>query len=309
MKPEILMTTPVPLGGSFQPSGTDLRFNRFGYGAIRLAGEMAYGPPADRDRARSVVRRAVKLGINHIDTSDYYGPHVANQIIREALHPYPDDLIIVTKVGARRGPDRSWPEALSRDDLVGAVHDNLRNLGVDALDVVNLRVGTPFSTNEDSIAEPLGVLAELQNQGLIKHIGLSNVSVAQVRQAQSIAPIVCVQNRYNVAFRHDDPLIDMLARLGTAYVPFHPLGGFQPLESSVLEAAAAAVGATTRQVALAWMLQRSPNILVIAGTSSLEHLEANVAASAIVLPADVVAQLDQVQPQQRLGRPPVSGGR
>jgi pyridoxine 4-dehydrogenase len=282
------------LGGSFTPAGTDLALNRMGYGAIQLTGPMAFGPPRDRQAALAVVREAVRLGINHIDTSDYYGPHIANEIIREAIHPYPKDLVIVTKVGARRGPDKSWPAALSRADLAGAVQDNLRHLGLDVLEIVNLRVGGQFGPNENSIAEPLTVLSDLQAKGLIRHIGLSNISPQQFVEAQAIAEIVCVQNHYNLAHRQDAPFIDTLATQGIAYVPFFPLGGFRPLQSPLLDAAAASLGATTRQVALAWLLQRSPNILIIAGTSSVEHLHDNLKAANLVLPADIVAQLDRI---------------
>jgi len=282
------------LGGSLTPASTYIALNRMGYGAIQLTGPMAFGPPRDRQAAVAVVREAVRLGMNHIDTSDYYGPHIANEIIRETVHPYPKDLVIVTKVGARRGPDKSWPAALSREDLTSAVHDNLRNLGLDALEIVNLRVGGQFGPNENSIEEPLTVLADLQKQGLIHHIGLSNVSPAQLAEGQAIAKIVCVQNHYNLAHRQDDPLIDTLAGQGIAYVPFFPLGGFRPLQSSLLDAAAAALSATTRQVALAWLLQRSPNILIIAGTSSVEHLHDNLKAASLKLSPGTVAVLDKI---------------
>lgn len=288
------MSASIDLGGAFTPAGADLALKRMGYGAIQLTGPMAFGPPRDRQAAVAVVREAVRLGINHIDTSDYYGPHIANEIIREAIHPYPDDLVIVTKVGARRGADKSWPVALSRDELVGAVHDNLRHLQLDALEIVNLRVGGQFGPNEASIVEPLTVLADLQAKGLIRHIGLSNVSQRQFDEAQAIAKIVCVQNHYNLAHRRDDAFIDRLAAQGVAYVPFFPLGGFRPLESPLLDAAAASMGATTRQLALAWLLQRSPNILIIAGTSSVEHLHLNVKAASLALPTDIVARLDEI---------------
>jgi pyridoxine 4-dehydrogenase len=287
--------SPSPsLGGSFTPGGTNIALNRMGYGAIQLTGPMAFGPPRDRRAAMAVVREAVRLGMNHIDTSDYYGPHVANEIIHEAIHPYPKDLVIVTKVGARRGPDKSWPPALSREDLTGAVHDNLRNLGLDTLEIVNLRVGGPFGPNENSIEEPLTVLADLQRQGLIRHIGLSNISRGQLVDGQVIAKIVCVQNHYNLAHRRDDALVDALATQGIAYVPFFPLGGFRPLQSSHLDSAAASLGATTRQVALAWLLQRSPNILLIAGTSSVEHLHDNLKATSLKLSPGIVARLDKI---------------
>jgi pyridoxine 4-dehydrogenase len=288
------MSLSAHLGGAFTPAGTNLALDRMGYGAMQLTGPMAFGPPRDREAAVAVVREAVRLGINHIDTSDYYGPHIANAIIHEAIHPYPKDLTLVTKVGARRGPDKSWPAALSRQDLVGAVQDNLRHLGLDVLEIVNLRVGGHLGPNESSIAEPLTVLADLQAKGLIRHIGLSNISQRQLVEAQAIAKVVCVQNHYNLAHRQDDPFIEALADQGIAYVPFFPLGGFRPLQSPLLDAAAASLGATTRQVALAWLLQRSPNILIIAGTSSVAHLHDNLKAASLVLPADIVAQLDRI---------------
>jgi pyridoxine 4-dehydrogenase len=288
------MSLSAHLGGAFTPAGTNLFLNRMGYGAMQLTGPMAFGPPRDRAAAVAVVREAVRLGINHIDTSDYYGPHIANAIIREAIHPYPEDLTLVTKVGARREPDKSWPAALSRQDLVGAVQDNLRHLGLDVLEIVNLRVGGQHGPNESSIAEPLMVLADLQAKGLIRHIGLSNISRRQLVEAQAIAKVVCVQNHYNLAHRQDDPFIEALADQGIAYVPFFPLGGFRPLQSPLLDAAATSLGATTRQVALAWLLQRSPNILIIAGTSSVAHLHDNLKAASLVLPADIVAQLDRI---------------
>jgi pyridoxine 4-dehydrogenase len=288
------MSLSAHLGGAFTPAGTNLALNRMGYGAMQLTGPMAFGPPRDRAAAVAVVREAVRLGINHIDTSDYYGPHIANAIIREAIHPYPKDLTLVTKVGARREPDKSWPAALSRQDLVGAVQDNLRHLGLDVLEIVNLRVGGQHGPNESSIAEPLTVVADLQAKGLIRHIGLSNISQRQLVEAQAIAKVVCVQNHYNLAHRQDDPFIDALADQGIAYVPFFPLGGFRPLQSPLLDAAATSLGATTRQVALAWLLQRSPNILIIAGTSCVAHLHDNLKAASLVLPADIVAQLDRI---------------
>lgn len=284
----------LELGGAFAPAGTGFSLNRIGYGAMQLTGPMAWGPPKDRRAAVAVVREAVRLGINHIDTSDYYGPAVANEIIREALHPYPDGLAIVTKVGARRGPDKSWPTALSRQELTDAVHANLRHLGLDALDVVNLRVGGQFGANDTSISEPLSVLAELQTQGLIRHIGLSNISAGQFAEGETIARIVCVQNHYNLAHRLDDALIDDLAGKSIAFVPFFPLGGFRPLQSPVLNEAAAALGATTRQVALAWLLQRAPNILIIAGTSSADHLRENLSAATLRLPPETVGRLDRI---------------
>ena len=257
---------------SFIFPGTSLTVNRMGYGAMQLAGPGVYGPPRDRDVAVAVLREAVESGVNHIDTSDYYGPHVTNQIIKEALHPYPQGLVIVTKLGARRGADKSWIPDLTREGLTSGVHDNLRNLGLDALDVVNLRVGGFTEPVEASIAEPLGALAELKQQGLIRHIGLSNVTPKQLAEAQTITEIVCVQNFYNVANRNDDGFIDDLAKQGIAYVPFFPLGGFTPLQSSTLDKVAGSLSATPMQVALAWLLQRSKNILLIPGTSSVSHL-------------------------------------
>ena len=282
------------LGGVFTPAGTNLALKRIGYGAMQLTGPMAFGPPDDRREAVAVLREAVRLGINHIDTSDYYGPAIANEIIREALYPYPEGLTIVTKVGARRGRDKSWPAALSRQELIDAVHDNLRHLGLETLAVVNLRVGGPFGPNDTSIAEPLAVLAELQAQGLIRRIGLSNISPSQFAQGETIAKIVCVQNHYNLAHRQDDPLIADLAGKGIAFVPFFPLGGFRPLQSPILDEAAAALDATTRQVALAWLLQRAPNVLIIAGTSSTKHLRENLKAATLQLPPETVADLDEI---------------
>jgi aryl-alcohol dehydrogenase-like predicted oxidoreductase len=264
-----------------------------GYGAMQLAGPGVFGPPKDRNMAIAVLREAVASGINHIDTSDFYGPHVTNQIIREALHPYRDDLTIVTKVGAVRGSDASVKPAQSPVELIAAVHDNLRNLHVDVLDVVNLRTMKDHSRPvEGSIAEQFSVLAELQQQGLIRHLGLSNVTAAQIEEAQAIAPVVCVQNMCNVMHRHDDPLVDALAQQGIAYVPFWPLGGFRSLQSATLSAVASSLDATPMQVALAWLLQRSPNILLIPGTSSLEHLRENLAAGSLALPTDVLEKLD-----------------
>jgi aryl-alcohol dehydrogenase-like predicted oxidoreductase len=273
---------------------------RVGYGAMQLAGPGVFGPPKDRKTALAVLREAVAAGVNHIDTSDFYGPHVTNQIIREALHPYPDDLVIVTKIGARRGADASWLPAFSPAELTQAVHDNLRNLGLDALDVVNLRA--MFGTHgpaEGSIEEPLSVLAELQRKGLVRHIGLSNVTPAQIEQGRRIAPIVCVQNNYNLAHRDDDDLIGDLARQGTAYVPFFPLGGFTPLQSGTLDAVAARLGATPMAVALAWLIQRSPNILLIPGTSSLAHLRENLAAASLTLSKDDVADLNGIASMEK----------
>ena len=295
------MTKQMDLGGSFTLPGTSMSLKRMGYGAMQLAGPQVWGPPRDIDAAIAVLREAVAAGVNHIDTSDYYGPHVTNQIIKQALHPYPDGLVIVTKVGARRPEDKSWVHALSRQELIDAVHDNLRNLGLDALDVVNLRVGGVMGPSEGSIEEPLTVLAELKRQGLIRHLGLSNVSPDQLAEAQAITEIVCVQNFYNVAHRHDDGFIDDLARRGIAYVPFFPLGGFTPLQSSALDAAAAALQATPMQVALAWLLQRSPNILLIPGTSSVEHLRENLKAATLQLPSDIIAGLDSIGGELRAG--------
>ncbi|HEY1987377.1 MAG TPA: oxidoreductase, partial [Terracidiphilus sp.] len=263
-------------------------------GAMQLAGPQVFGPPRDRDLAVAVLREAVEAGVNHIDTSDFYGPHVTNQIIREALHPYRDGLVIVTKVGARRGDDKSWIHARSPQEVIDAVHDNLRNLGLDKLDAVNLRVGGIMGPEEGSIEEPLTALAELKQQGLIRHLGLSNVSPKQLAEAQAIADIVCIQNFYNVAHRNDDGFLADLEKQGIAYVPFFPLGGFSPLQSSVLDAAAASLDATPMQVALAWLLQRSPNMLLIPGTSSLEHLRENLKAAALRIPQEILADLDSI---------------
>jgi aryl-alcohol dehydrogenase-like predicted oxidoreductase len=288
------MTKQTGLGGNFTLSGTSITVKRMGYGAMQLAGPHVWGPPRDVDGAVAVLREAVAAGVNHIDTSDFYGPHVTNQIIKRVLYPYPEGLVIVTKVGARRGEDKSWIHALSRQELIDGVHDNLRNLGLDRLDVVNLRVGGVTGPTEESITEPLAVLAELKGQGLIRHLGLSNVSREQLAEAQKIAEIVCVQNLYNVAHRSDDEFIDELAGQGIAYVPFFPLGGFTPLQSSVLNAVAASVEATPMQVALAWLLQRSPNILLIPGTSSVEHLRENLKAATLELPSAAIADLDSI---------------
>ena len=270
----------------------DRTVQRLGYGAMQLAGRGVFGPPKDREAALAVLREAVARGVNHIDTSDYYGPHVTNQIIREALAPYRDDLVIVTKVGARRGPDGSWNPAFSREELTQAVHDNLRNLGVDVLDVVNLRLMFDRHPTEGSLEAPLTVLADLQRKGLVRHLGLSNVTPAQVAEGRRICEIVCVQNHYNVAHRADDALIDDLARQGIAYVPFFPLGGFTPLQSSTLSEVAVRLGATPMQVALAWLLQRAPNILLIPGTSSLAHLHENLAAGQLTLSPEILAELN-----------------
>jgi aryl-alcohol dehydrogenase-like predicted oxidoreductase len=265
-----------------------------GYGAMQLAGPGVFGPPRDRAECIAVLREAVASGVNHIDTADFYGPHVTNEIIREALHPYPEDLVLVTKVGAVRGDDASWNPALRPEDLRQAVHDNLARLGLDALHVVNLRVGGLSAPDETSIAEPFGVLADLQKEGLIRHLGLSNVSATQLAEAQRIAPVVCIQNFYNLAHRTDDAFIDDLARKGIAYVPFFPLGGFSPLQSQTLSAVAESLRVTPMQLALAWLLQSAPNILLIPGTSSLAHLKENLAAADIPLPLEAMAKLDQV---------------
>ncbi|MDU0287861.1 oxidoreductase [Saccharothrix longispora] len=272
----------------------DLDLTRVGYGAMQLAGPGVFGPPEDRDAAVAVLRTAVDLGIRHIDTADFYGPHVTNEIIREALHPYPDDLHIVTKVGARRDERGGWPHARTPDELRDQVHDNLRRLGLDVLDVVNLRVGGLEAPEPGSIAEQFGALAELREQGLIRHLGLSTVNAEQLAEAQGIAPVVCVQNLYNIARREDDALVDLTARQGIAYVPYFPLGGFTPLQSDALGAVAERLGRTPMAVALAWLLRRSPNVLLIPGTSSVEHLRENVAAAALDLPADAVAELDAI---------------
>ena len=268
---------------------------RLGYGAMQLAGPGVFGPPKDRDAALAVLREALASGVDHIDTSDFYGPHITNQIIREALHPYPDALTIVTKISARRGADGAWIPAMSREELRQAVYDNLRNLGLDVLDVVNLRSMLGIhGPAEGSLEEPLTVLAEMQQEGLVRHIGLSNVTSAQIAQGRSICKIVCVQNLYNLAHRNDDDLIDDLARQGTAYVPFFPLGGFTPLQSTELSSVAQQLNATPMQVALAWLLQRAPNILLIPGTSSVAHLRENLAASQLTLAPEVLAQLDKI---------------
>jgi pyridoxine 4-dehydrogenase len=291
---KIKMTKQIDLGGKFTFSGTSMTVNRMGYGAMQLAGPQVWGPPRDVDGAIVVLREAVEADVNHIDTSDFYGPHVTNQIIKQALHPYTDGLVIVTKVGARRGADKSWIHALSRQELTDGIQDNLRNLGLDKLDIVNLRVGGVMGPSEGSIEEALTVLAELQKQGLIGHIGLSNVSPEQFAEAQKIAEIVCVQNLYNVAHRTDDNFIADLTARGIAYVPFFPLGGFTPLQSSVLDTAAASLGVTPMQLALAWLLQRLPNILLIPGTSSVGHLRENLSAASLQIPSEVIAKLDSI---------------
>jgi pyridoxine 4-dehydrogenase len=288
------MTKQTELGGTFPLLGTSFTVNRMGYGAMQLAGPQVWGPPHDVDAAIAVLREAVAAGVNHIDTSDFYGPHVTNQIIKKALHPYPDGLVIVTKVGARRGEDKSWIHALSRQELIDGVHDNVRNLGLDALDVVNLRVGGITEPSEGSIEEQVAVLSELKRQGLIRHIGLSNVTPAQLAEAQRITEIVCIQNFYNVAQRNDDGFIGNLEKQGIAYVPFFPLGGFTPLQSTKLDAVAASLRVAPMQVALAWLLQRSPNVLLIPGTSSLAHLRENLSAATLKLTAGLIAELDSI---------------
>ncbi len=288
------MTKQMELGGSFTLPGTTIGLQRMGYGAMQLAGPQVWGPPRDPDAAVAVLREAVAAGVNHIDTSDYYGPHMTNQIIRQALHPYAKGLVIVTKLGARRPEDKSWVHALSRQELIDGLHDNLRNLGLDVLDVVNLRVGGMLEPAEGSIEQPLTVLAELKRQGLIRHLGLSNITPDQLAEAQAITEIVCVQNLYNVALRRDDGFIDDLRRQGIAYVPFFPLGGFTPLQSSALDRVAEALHATPMQVALAWLLQRSPNILLIPGTSSVQHLRENLEAATLRFTPEIISELDAI---------------
>jgi aryl-alcohol dehydrogenase-like predicted oxidoreductase len=290
----------INLGGRFTFPGTSLSVHRMGYGAMQLAGKGVFGPPKDPEGAVAVLREAVDSGVDHIDTSDFYGPHVTNQTIRKALHPYPSGLVIVTKLGGRRPPDGSWQRAISREELISAVHDNLRNLGLDALDIANYRVmGSGHGTEEGSIAEQVSVLADLQRQGLIRHVGVSNVTAAQLKEAQSITKIVCVQNQYNLAHRHDDAFIDDLAKQGIAYVPFFPLGGFSPLQSSTLSDVAERLRVTPMQVALAWLLHRSPNILLIPGTSTVGHLRENLAASHLALEPDTLAELDGIAAEGR----------
>ncbi|MGC1302581.1 MAG: aldo/keto reductase family oxidoreductase [Caulobacteraceae bacterium] len=285
--------TDISKAGTFKLG--DRTVKRMGYGAMQLAGPGVFGPPKDHDGAIAVLREAVESGVDHIDTSDFYGPHVTNQLIREALHPYRDDLVIVTKISARRGSDGSWLPAFSREELIQAVHDNLRNLGLDVLEVVNLRsMFSPHHPVEGSLEAPLTVLAEMQQQGLVRHIGLSNVTPTQVEEGRRICEIVCVQNLYNVARREDDAMVDALAAAGIAYVPFFPLGGFTPLQSDALSKVAQELGATPMQVALAWLLQRAPNLLLIPGTSSLAHLRENLAAAVLALPAEVLATLDGI---------------
>jgi len=280
-------------GGTFTLAA-GLTVTRMGYGAMQLAGPGVFGPPADREAAVAVLREVIALGITHIDTSDYYGPYVTNQIIKEALYPYPESLHIVTKVGARRDAEGGWPHARAPHELRQAVHENLANLGLDAMDVVNLRMGGLSGAEPGSIAEPFSALAEMQQEGLIKHLGLSTVNAEQIAEAQSIAPVVCVQNFYNIAHREDDALVDSLAAQGIAYVPYFPLGGFSPLQSSELESVAKRLEASPMSVALAWLLQRSPNILLIPGTSSVDHLHQNVAGAGLELPADALAELDAI---------------
>ncbi|MEY2491128.1 MAG: pyridoxine 4-dehydrogenase [Verrucomicrobiota bacterium] len=286
-------TSTILPGGTFKLAD-DLILTRMGYGAMQLAGLHVFGPPADHDGALAVLREVVKLGITHIDTSDFYGPHITNQLIKEALHPYPEQLHIITKVGALRDAKGNWPKALAPDQLRQAIHDNLMNLGLEALDVVNLRVGGLDAPEQGSIAEPFSELAEMQQEGLIKHLGVSTVSAEQVAEAQSIAPVVCVQNFYNIANRRDDSLIDSLAEQGIAYVPYFPLGGFSPLQSDTLSSVAARLDTTPMAVALAWLLQRSPNILLIPGTSSVKHLRENVAGAGLQLPDDATKELNDI---------------
>ncbi len=283
------------LGGRFTFPATSLTVHRMGYGAMQLAGPGVWGPPKDPEAAVAVLREAVAAGVNHIDTSDFYGPHVTNQIIKQALHPYPADLVIVTKLGARRPPDKSWQPAISPQDLTDGVHDNLRNLGLDALHIVNYRaMGKIHGPAEGSVAQQVAVLADLKRKGLIRHIGLSNVTAAQIAEAQALTDVVCVQNNFNLAQREDDALIDDLSRQGIPYVPFFPLGGFTPLQSSTLSAVAAQLGSTPMQVALAWLLHRAPNILLIPGTSSLAHLRENLAAGKLTLSPQILAELDGI---------------
>jgi pyridoxine 4-dehydrogenase len=286
------------IAGSFTLAGTSMTLNRIGYGAMQLAGrdgdKLVWGPPRDIPGALAVLREAVASGVNHIDTSDYYGPHITNQLIKQALHPYSDDLVIVTKVGARRGSDGSWIHARSRQEIIDAVHDNLRNLGLDVLHLVNLRLGGFSAPEDEPFEEPLAALAELKQKGLIQHIGLSTISSRQLAEAQAITEIVCIQNLYNLSQRGDDQFVDNLAAQGIAYVPYFPLGGFSPLQSSRLNEVAASLGATPMQDALAWLLQRSPNILLIPGTSSIEHLRENLQASSLQIPPEVIADLDAI---------------
>jgi aryl-alcohol dehydrogenase-like predicted oxidoreductase len=287
------MSTPNTLGGTYTLGSFTV--HRLGYGAMRLSGPMIYGPPADPVAAAQVLRDVIEAGVDHIDTSDFYGPHTVNQLIRDTLAPYPDNLVLVTKVGARRTADKAWPHALSREELISAVHDNLRNLGLDRLHVVNLRIGSIAEPNPtQSLEEPFTVLAELQQQGLIQHLGLSNVTAHQLTQAQKIAPVVCIQNNYNVAHRADDLLLDHCAQHGIAFVPFFPLGGFQPLQHAIMDAVAENLAATPMQVALAWLLHRAPNMLLIPGTSSPAHLRENLSAAEIALPDHALQALSDL---------------
>jgi pyridoxine 4-dehydrogenase len=292
------MTKQLDLSGTFTFPNTSMTVKRVGYGAMQLAGKdgdkVVWGPPRDVPGAIAVLREAVASGVNHIDTSDFYGPHITNQLIKQALHPYPADLVIVTKVGARRGTDGSWPHARSRQEIIDAVHDNLRNLALDALDIVNLRLGGFSGPTDEPFEEPLTALAELKQQGLIRHIGLSTVSARQLAEAQTITEIVCVQNFYNLAQRTDDEFVDVLAAQGVAYVPYFPLGGFSPLQSSSLNEVAALLDATPMQVALAWLLRRSSNMLLIPGTSSVQHLRENLKATTLELPDEALAKLDGI---------------
>lgn len=291
---ERYMTNQIQLGGTFSFPGTSLTVHRVGYGAMQLAGPHVFGPPRDRAEAIAVLREAVACGVNHIDTSDFYGPHITNQLIKEALHPYPKDLALVTKVGARRGEDGSWILDRSRENLVKSIHENLHNLGLGALDIVNLRMGGFSAPEPGSIAEPLKVLIELKQEGLIHHLGLSTVTPDQLAEAQSLTEVVCIQNFYNVANRGDDAFLDDLAKQGIAYVPYFPLGGFTPLQSSVMGTVAASLGATPMQVAQAWLLHRSPNILLIAGTSRRTHLRENLSVAKLQLTPEIMAQLDSI---------------
>jgi aryl-alcohol dehydrogenase-like predicted oxidoreductase len=288
------MTNQTQLGGTFNFPGTTFTVHRIGYGTMQLAGPHVFGPPHDRSEAIAVLREAIDSGVNHIDTSDFYGPHVTNQLIKEALYPYPKDLTLVTKVGARRGDDGSWILDRSRENLVESIHDNLRNLGLDALDIVNLRMGGLSAPEPGSIAEPLKVLIEFKQQGLIRHIGLSTVTPEQLAEAQTLTEVVCIQNFYNLANRGDDAFIDDVAKQGIAYVPYFPLGGFSPLQSSVMDTVAASLGVTPMQVAQAWLLHRSPNILLIAGTSRRTHLRENLSVAKLQLAPEVITQLDSI---------------
>lgn len=288
------MTNQTQLGGTFNFPGTNFTVHRIGYGTMQLAGPHVFGPPHDRSEAIAVLREAIDSGVNHIDTSDFYGPHVTNQLIKEALYPYPKDLTLVTKVGARRGDDGSWILDRSRENLVESIHDNLRNLGIETLDIVNLRMGGLSAPEPGSIAEPLKVLIELKQQGFIRHIGLSTVTPEQLAEAQTLTEVVCIQNFYNLANRGDDAFIDDVAKRGIAYVPYFPLGGFSPLQSSVMDTVAASLSVTPMQVAQAWLLHRSPNILLIAGTSRRTHLRENLSVAKLQLGPEVIAQLDSV---------------